>query len=357
MSGFKLTNTGSASTSKGIDFSGIELSSFHDIKISNANQSLYATGTLADYNNFTNIVSAPLGTSGNNTLKDGGRANFNTFINIRSIDTASTTAYDFWGRNNDCINCESETGAATAFHLESTSFGTVFVDSYSESDVIGWQFESGSKATTILGGYTHDTTNIVNNGGSFSFVNNYLNNMPFSYNLEVSSTPQYAWLTPYQYNIPTSNDTSTVGTIIGLEVNNPTDGFTKGLEWVNGVNVNASYTVGLYGPLVAADTFASSSLLVTATGTTNSTANTPVNIQWPSLTFMPAGLYFEVIEFASTSQSYLRQSNQSVSPGWCGSNTNGGVYTALPTSGPAFTATGSNCPFITTQMAVASGTY
>src|SRR5262249_3748127 len=88
--------------------------------------------------------------------------------------------------------------------------------------------------------------------------------------------------------------------------------------------------------------------------------STQVNVQWNSLTFMPAGTYFALLEFASTSQGYMRGPNQAMSPGWCGFNDtwNGGTYSAtLQASGPNFTATGSQCPYLSVQMGPATSTY
>jgi len=249
-------------------------------------------------------------------------------------------------------------GATMAFHLEATSFGTTIINPYSESDAIGYQFESGSRATTITGGYSHDTINIVNNGGMFSFLGNYMNSAPFTYSTENAGVTQYPNLTPIMAFPPTSNVTATIGTFIGLELNNPTDGFTSGLTWVSSsASTTASYTYMLYGPMVSPDTCVGAPLLVSSSGTTANIILSGANaVKWPALTFMPQGSYCGMLEFASTTQNYQRQSNQTIANGVCETFA-AGSYGVPSSTGMAFTSTGSSCPYITVQMSVASNTY
>ena len=119
----------------------------------------------------------------------------------------------------------------------------------------------------------------------------------------------------------------------------------------------ASYTIMLYGPYLVPNSAVGSNLLVSTSGTTASTAIAGANYTpWPKITFMPAGQYGEFIEFASTTHDYQRQSNQTIGAGVCQMFVNGTNQAPSSTAG-AFVSTGSNCPYISTQMATSSNTY
>ncbi|HEY1757948.1 MAG TPA: hypothetical protein VGG72_21440 [Bryobacteraceae bacterium] len=368
---FKLQNASGANSSTAIDFDHFALSTFQNLYVTGSNYNFYASSTGSLYDKFIDNRDT-VSTAGAYNYFVGKSVNNIYIEGARSGPSNSGDCFGIYGQGTidvTLLNDDCETGAQLAIDIGNGVHNVGIYNFYSEANAIGFQIASNTYGVGVYGGnFDLATTTggqsgpeeINNLGGIFCFYNVTVNFKNFNHCETQPNIPQYSWIQPFMDAVPTSNATATAGVMIGLELNNPTDGFTSGLTWVAGsaTSTNASYTVALYGPLTTRDTFASSSLLVENTSNTASvaSANFPQTFNWATSTFMPAGLYYAVIEFASTSQDYFRQSNQFMTNNWCGSNTLGAYTTTLPVSGPAFTGTGSNCPSLQLIMTSVSNT-
>jgi hypothetical protein len=193
----------------------------------------------------------------------------------------------------------------------------------------------GSSSSTITGNGSTSTIggNLIVNGSVSS-------SQPMTYS---------RWLIPYfgGGTVVTSNNTTTVGTVFLMQFEVPTNGKQcNGIAYNEGTATAAAIEVmgGIYGPIGAnAETAASSSLLVSATGTTPGSASGQVLIALPTTT-LNQGRYYVAVQFSTTTDSYLRHPNQGMLTGWTQTYATGAGYipffTNLTTTTPTNTGTG-----------------
>jgi hypothetical protein len=301
--------------------------SVRDAQLFNNNNCIEFSGTQPNANMITGVRCRP---------KAGGAG-----TGLKVVDTRGLTV----------IGSDFEPGTGTGItgvSIDATSREITLINNWIENNDTGLSIASGANRVTVNGGSI--TSNLIADvsdaGTRTAFMNTSITGVNRTQNLIAQR-----WLKPFHWSPGSTSQAFTAGTEICALFEVQNDAKLDNVTYVSGGTVAGNVKAGIFGPIPTEETSDGAALLVQSATFTPSGTNAVQAISLtPTLARM--GRYYVCLLADDSSNTYMRQANQSQVTGWL--QTKAGAATVASGFQATMSTpsnTGSNGPSVVVRVA------